>query len=187
MSSLFQIVYSSTATRDLSGAELLELLKRSVARNRLAGVTGLLLYNGGRFMQVLEGEEADVIRLFAKISHDPCHRHVVPLLHGSIGQRCFSDSTMAFPDLDSPELRNLPGYSEFLNTPLDGEFLAKDVPECQKLLLHFKRNIHENLQGENGLCPQGCLATRLCTLSVTHLLSEFASQRQNFETLLASP
>ena len=48
---------------------------------------------------------------------------------------------MAFRDLNSPELRGLPGYSEFLNTSLNGELLAKDLPTCKRLLLLFKRNI----------------------------------------------
>lgn len=48
---------------------------------------------------------------------------------------------MAFHDLKTNELRDLPGYSEFLNTPLNAALPAKDIPKCQRLLLYFKRNI----------------------------------------------
>jgi hypothetical protein len=140
MGALFQIVYTSAATRELNLAELLGLLKGSVERNSRLGITGLLLYKNCCFLQALEGEEETVVRLFAKISHDPRHHHVIPLIHEPIQQRSFPDSAMAFPDLDSPELRNLPGYSEFLNTPLNGELLAMDIPKCQRLLLLFKQN-----------------------------------------------
>ncbi len=141
MSSLFQIVYTSTAAESFGRAELMDLLKGSVQRNTQAGITGLLLYKDGTFMQALEGEEAAVNTLFAKICHDPRHHHIIPLIQEPIQQRYFPNSAMAFRDLESPQLRTLPGYSEFLNTPLNGELYAKDIPKCQRLLLLFKRNI----------------------------------------------
>jgi hypothetical protein len=141
MESLYRIVYTSTATEPLGRAELMELLKGSVRRNTRAGITGLLLYQGGAFMQALEGEKAALVELFEKISHDPRHHHIIRLIQGPIKERYFPNSAMAFRDLDSPELRRLPGYSEFLNTPLNGELLAKDIPTCKRLLLLFKQNI----------------------------------------------
>ena len=141
MASLFQIVYASTASESFDRAALMELLKQSVRRNTQAGITGLLLYKDGCFMQALEGEEPAVKALFAKICRDPRHRRIIPLIHEPIKRRNFPDSAMAFRDLDSGEFRKLPGYSEFMNTPLDGELYAEDIPKCQKLLLLFKRNM----------------------------------------------
>ncbi len=119
----------------------MELLKGSVRRNTRAGITGLLLYQSGAFIQALEGEKATLTELFEKISHDPRHHHLIRLIQGPIAERIFPNSAMAFRDLASPELRRLPGYSEFLNTPLNGEFLAKNIPACKRLLLLFKQNI----------------------------------------------
>lgn len=141
MSSLFQLVYVSTATRLLTKEELRDLLKASTRRNARRGITGLLLYKDGNFMQVLEGEEQEVRRLFEKISQDSRHHGVITLLQGPISERYFPNSFMAFRDLDSPESKALPGYSEFLNTPLDGELLSRDLPRCQRLLLLFKKNL----------------------------------------------
>jgi Sensors of blue-light using FAD len=141
MESLYQIVYTSVATAPFGRTELMELLKGSVRRNTRAGITGLLLYQSGAFIQALEGEKAALTDLFEKISHDPRHHHLIRLIQGPIEERTFPDSAMAFRDLDAPELRRLPGYSEFLNTPLNGELLAKDIPACKRLLLLFKKNI----------------------------------------------
>ena len=141
MGSLFQIVYTSTAADSLSRADLMELLQGSVRRNARAGITGLLLYHDGIFMQVLEGEEPAVISLFSKISRDPRHHHVIPVIHEPVEQRHFPNSAMAFRDLGTAELRQLPGYSEFLNTPLNGDLLARDIPKCKRLLLLFKENM----------------------------------------------
>ncbi len=138
---LFQVVYISTAAEMFTRAKLTELLKSSVQRNTETGITGMLLYKDGTFMQVLEGDQAAVTALYAKISRDPRHHHVIPLLKESIPERQFPDSAMAFRDLAAAELRNLPGYSEFLNTPLNGDLFKKDLSKCQKLLLLFKRNI----------------------------------------------
>ncbi len=141
MGELYQFVYTSTATGPLSRAELVELLKGSVRRNTRAGITGLLLFQSGTFMQALEGEKAVLVDLFEKISRDPRHHNIIRLIQGPIQERNFPDSAMAFRDLDTPEPRKLAGYSEFLNTPLNGDLLAKDIPACKRLLLIFKQNI----------------------------------------------
>jgi hypothetical protein len=141
METLFQIVYTSTATDLFDSAELKEMLKGSVQRNKRAGITGLLLFKDGCFMQVLEGEKPVVQTLFAKISRDPRHHKIIPLIQEPIEQRHFPESAMAFPNLDATKFRELPGYSEFLNTPLNGDLLAKDIPKCLQLLLCFKKNI----------------------------------------------
>jgi hypothetical protein len=140
MASLFQVVYVSTASEPFGRAELMELLRQSVRRNTAAGITGLLLYKDGCFMQALEGEAAAVVSLFSKISRDPRHHHVIPLIHEPIEQRHFPNSAMAFRDLNSAELQDLAGYSEFLNTPLNGELYAKDIPKSKRLLLLFKQD-----------------------------------------------
>jgi lipopolysaccharide biosynthesis regulator YciM len=141
MANLYQLVYTSTATEPFSKAGLVELLTGSVRRNTRAGITGLLLYQSGTFIQALEGEKQALTDLFEKISRDPRHHHVIRLIQGPIKERNFPDSAMSFRDLNSPELRKLPGYSEFLNTPLNGDALAKDIPACQRLLLFFKQNV----------------------------------------------
>ena len=137
---LFQIIYMSNASEPFGRAALLELLQQSVERNRQADVSGLLLYKDGCFMQVLEGEEPEVVSLFSKISRDPRHHHVIPLIHEPIEQRDFPNSAMAFQDLAAVELRDLPGYSEFLNTPLNGDLYARDIPKSKRLLLLFKQD-----------------------------------------------
>src|ERR1019366_9211818 len=58
MSKLFRLAYVSTASKLFSSAELWEMLKESNARNKEAGVTGMLLYKDGQFMPVLEGTAA---------------------------------------------------------------------------------------------------------------------------------
>ena len=141
MAKLFQIVYTSTASAPLSHDDLRDLLKGSHERNKRAGITGLLLYKDHQFMQVIEGEEAATIALYSKINRDPRHHHVITLLHEHIQERQFPESLMAYRDLNHASSKEIPGYSEFLNTPLNGELFKNDIPKCQRLLLLFKKNI----------------------------------------------
>jgi hypothetical protein len=141
MANLYQLVYTSTATKTFNKAELVDLLKGSVRRNTRFGITGLLLYHSGTFIQALEGDKEALTDLFEKISRDPRHHHLIRLIQGPIQERNWPDSAMSFRDLNSPELRKLPGFSEFLNTPMNGDLLAKNIPACERLLLFFKKNL----------------------------------------------
>lgn len=57
---LHQLVYVSSAVSPFSATELVDLLRRSRTNNACLDLTGLLLYQAGNFMQVLEREEANV-------------------------------------------------------------------------------------------------------------------------------
>ncbi|MBK9207916.1 MAG: BLUF domain-containing protein [Anaerolineales bacterium] len=63
---MISIIYVSTSVRLLSDDELMDILKVSRENNSVSDVTGLLLYKGGNFMQVLEGPEDVVNALYEK-------------------------------------------------------------------------------------------------------------------------
>jgi hypothetical protein len=140
MASLFQVVYTSTAAELFKRAQLLELVKSSVQRNKRTGITGLLLYYDGTFMQTLEGEKAAVMALFSKIERDPRHYQVIPLIYGPIKRRDYASSAMAFRDLNASKLPKVPGYSDFLNTPPNEEWLTPDIAKSQQLMPGFRAN-----------------------------------------------
>jgi hypothetical protein len=120
---------------------LSDLLKKSPARNAAAGITGLLLYKDGQFMQVLEGPEAAVKQTFDQISRRPEHHGIMVLIEEHTTERQFTDWSMAFQNLDLPQGQDMPGYNEFLNTPLTEAEFASNPSRCKKLLLLFKKNI----------------------------------------------
>lgn len=68
---VYQVLYHSQALFPFSDAELQALLDESRAFNAAHGITGLLLYSAGRFVQVLEGDHATVRALYARIQQDP--------------------------------------------------------------------------------------------------------------------
>ena len=141
MSQLFRIAYVSTAAKLFSSAELREMLKESNVRNKAAGVTGMLLYKDGQFMQVLEGTAEAVTETFSRISKDRRHHGIMVLAQGAVQERRFPEWSMAFRDLNLPDHQDVPGYSEFLNTPLTGKEFADDPSRCERLLLAFKKTV----------------------------------------------
>jgi hypothetical protein len=96
---MYQIVYASTATQEFPAADLKKLLVRARMRNKEAGVTGMLVFHDGTFLQALEGEKRAVIDVFSRIEKDPRHRDI-SVLHRGPGpaQRAFGDWAMGFAD-----------------------------------------------------------------------------------------
>jgi len=123
-----------------SQAELLALLGKSRANNEKLGITGIMLYRDGNFIQLLEGEAGDVRALYQKIKRDRRHGGVIVLLEGSVAERDFPDWSMAFRDLSLAENNSLPGFNQFINLPLNTDVFKHNSSQVRTLLNVFKRN-----------------------------------------------
>ncbi len=89
---MFQLVYISSAVGSPVTGEVLDVSRRNNARD---GITGLLYFDGRRFLQALEGDRLAVERAYARITADPRHRAPVVLSRGDVAQRAFGEWTMA--------------------------------------------------------------------------------------------
>ena len=114
---LRSLIYVSSANRLLSTEELWSLLEVSRRNNLRAGVTGMLLYKGGNFMQVIEGEAAQVDALHARILRDKRHHGVFTLLDRTLEGREFPVWSMGFQNFSDPASLPLPGWNRFLASP----------------------------------------------------------------------
>lgn len=132
------IVYVSAAAEPFSKPALLDLLNKAREKNQRLGVTGLLLYKDGDFIQLLEGEHDTVKALFRTISLDPRHTGTIVLVEGETDKRLFDHWSMGFRDLADPEVQKTPGFSQFMNRPLSAESFADDPNGCLELLALFK-------------------------------------------------
>jgi hypothetical protein len=118
-----QFVYISTATADLSQADIDNILEASAKNNPGRKITGFLVFNGRNFLQLVEGPEASLLALMADINRDQRHSGVVRLEDNSIVDRACENWTMkrlmlsdnvdareasleqALPDALSPQVR----------------------------------------------------------------------------------
>lgn len=134
---VFSLLYLSQSTIPFSKQDLRELLTKSRENNSQLGITGMLLFKGGNFLQVLEGRQETVMSLYERISRDSRHSQITTLFQGTSSQRDFPDWSMGFHDLDAPDSSRIPGFSHFLHTSLStAEFV--DAGRAKRLLLLFK-------------------------------------------------
>lgn len=138
---LIHLVYVSSATQPFSSAQLVALLDKARRNNAPVGVTGLLLYRDGNFMQVLEGEPDAVAKIHARIALDPRHQGLITLIRRPIAERTFSEWSMAFRDLNDAETKALPGYSDFLNDDWLAAPWQKNPDRALKLLHGFRQGM----------------------------------------------
>jgi hypothetical protein len=90
-SDLVSLLYRSRATMEFDHALLENLVSGARERNHERDVTGALYFEGGRFMQWLEGPAPTVSRLFGKIGEDRRHTDVEVLSFGHTTRRVFAD------------------------------------------------------------------------------------------------
>lgn len=88
-----QYLYISTAC-GLDDDAVAAILDACEHNNKQRNVTGLLLYNGRNFMQLLEGEAADLFHVMRKIGGDTRHTGVSRLADIAIEERVCPDWLM---------------------------------------------------------------------------------------------
>ena len=98
--SINQLIYFSQATRKLSLADLSAIQETAKTNNGPLNVTGSLFYNGGWFLQVLEGPEAALAKLYKKIELDPRHKNSRVIYNEPANFRTFPRWNMNMTNLD---------------------------------------------------------------------------------------
>ena len=134
---MYHLIYTSSEKRLFSPPDLKKLLASARMRNREVGVTGILIYHDGVFLQALEGDEAEVLAIFSRIGKDERHTGIT-MLHrnATLGKRrLFGDWSMAFADpLGAAQV--LKGFIDLkrgLNlAELDGKTAIEILEACSK-------------------------------------------------------
>ena len=91
---LVRLMYASRAVPTVNQDELIAILRKSKANNPAIGVTGVLCFSEGIFLQALEGGRSAVNQLYNRIVGDPRHSHVELLCYEEIGERRFAGWSM---------------------------------------------------------------------------------------------
>jgi hypothetical protein len=151
---LRQVLYGSSAVRPMTQAEIDVILEQARRRNTETGITGILFYLDGNFLQLLEGEEPALSETFSRIRLDTRHRNLIKMLDGPIEQRSFAASPMAFRSIYDNELEENPD----LFVQSNGRWSLREgagVGEQLKILIetflmvNYTRS-HDRLEGRNS-------------------------------------
>lgn len=97
---LYEVLYVSTLAPEQSLSVVAEVAGRARQTNAELGVTGLLIFDGQRFCQQLEGPQKAVLKLIERIRNDPRHVNVEVLHHGPLAGRRFQQFTLAFSTVE---------------------------------------------------------------------------------------
>jgi hypothetical protein len=122
--SLTQLIYVSTATRELDAEEIRRILDSSVRHNAPNDISGMLLYSHGSFMQVLEGEDSAVDEAMSRIAIDPRHHGISVLSRSNIPAREFSKWAMGFRGIKTEDAASWPGYAPFFEYGFNAKMIG---------------------------------------------------------------
>ncbi|MDD0810420.1 BLUF domain-containing protein [Curvibacter sp. RS43] len=108
---LVRLLYASRAT-DTSPDAIDAILAQSRQHNPGSGITGILCYGGGIFLQAIEGGRSAVNELYGHIQRDKRHQQVELMDYEEISERRFGGWTMGQVNLSKLNTSILLKYSE---------------------------------------------------------------------------
>jgi hypothetical protein len=109
---LVRLIYASRAAQAVNHESLVALMKQARAYNASAGITGVLIFSDGVFLQLLEGGRNAVSALYNKITRDARHHDVVLLSYDEVAERRFAGWAMGQANLSRLNPGILLKYSE---------------------------------------------------------------------------
>jgi hypothetical protein len=108
---LVRLLYASRAI-DTSPDAIEMILAQSRQHNPECGITGILCYGGGIFLQAIEGGRMPVSELYGHIQKDSRHKDVVLLHYEEISERRFGGWTMGQVNMSRINASILLKYAE---------------------------------------------------------------------------
>lgn len=101
--SLHAFLYCSTLAAQQPISVVGDIVKAAREKNARLGLTGVLIFDGQRFCQYLEGNAAAISDMLQNICLDPRHTDVIVQFHGpQEGPRHFQDWAIAYAELEEP-------------------------------------------------------------------------------------
>ncbi|MCV6587940.1 MAG: BLUF domain-containing protein [Marinobacterium sp.] len=126
---LYYLVYVSRQRSPMEPDTLREIMETAVAFNQQKGITGMLVFRDGSFLQVLEGPRQAVTSLYERICLDSRHQNIELLIGERASRRFFAEWSMGFCELARPEDKALCAYTTFI----EEGFYARLKPEAASI------------------------------------------------------
>ena len=101
------LVYVSQKSERLSGHSLSALVAGAAQFNATVGVTGILLFDGQRFLQYLEGPQEGIEAAFSRVRDAKSHGELMVLANGIVGSRFFPSWSMTLIGADRSRLGHI--------------------------------------------------------------------------------
>ena len=135
--SINQLIYISQAVRKMSAEDLRAIHATARTNNEKIDVTGSLFYNGGWFLQVLEGPAATLSKLYHIIEADPRHKNSRILYNEPATFRTFSRWNMNMTNLEDRQADKYEELAEVIDAARGNRKIGAASPAVT-LLRMFK-------------------------------------------------
>lgn len=122
---LFELLYVSNLAPGHTASVVAPSLKVARERNQCQDVTGLLVFNGERFCQQLEGPRDQVLDIMRSIEQDERHCNIVMLLQRELPERRFADFRLGYATVSESD-------------PLDG-LEGRSADDCMRCFLQLEK------------------------------------------------
>ena len=99
-STLYEVLYVSQLAPGQPPGVVAEIAAPARLANAALDITGLLIFDGSRFCQQLEGPKKAVLKLIERIRNDPRHVNVEIVHNGPLAGRRFQQFSLAFSTLE---------------------------------------------------------------------------------------
>ncbi|WP_029591768.1 diguanylate phosphodiesterase [Franconibacter pulveris] len=196
---LTTIIYRSHICDDVPVKTLEEMVATANLKNGEAGVTGILLFNGTHFFQLLEGPEEGVLPIYNHICEDDRHYNVVELMRDYAPSRRFGKAGMELFDLREYD------SDEVLQTVLDKGTSKYQLTYDDRALQFFrtfveareKENYFEIPPGDswdfisdgNAVKPENLVIDNAadCSFAFQPIIDPLAQEVVSLEALIRTP
>ena len=101
---LYEAIYVSTLAPGRPVSSVGNIAGKARVSNPIRGITGLLIFDGMRFCQQLEGMEQQVLALLEKVRHDPRHTNVQIVHHDELASRRFNNFSLGYTTVEDPQV-----------------------------------------------------------------------------------
>lgn len=135
-----QLIYVSDLVNQDEG-QIASIVESAVRHNREDGITGMLLYSGGNFLQVLEGEKSRVRGTYDRIAMDPRHRNLTLLTEEEVPERHFANWSMGYRQLGAEEVAKMPAYAPYFQFGFRSASLQAKPGAARELLELFSQGM----------------------------------------------
>lgn len=130
---LIAYVSESVVPKDKIDGLIADIVQVARRENPKRGITGVLFYVQGKFLQVIEGEELSLRGLMKNIGEDPRHKNVEYLVDSKTEGRGFSDWNMDSFHLDAGQT-----FDAEILKKLTRAFETSLLPKSDTLVFYYK-------------------------------------------------
>lgn len=137
---MIRLLYSSKSKSDITGQNIADILATSQKNNQLEDITGILVYGGNLFMQVLEGPELAVLKLYVKICEDERNSLNKIIYISYTDRRMFGDWSMGTIECDPIDYQKIYDLNSRASETVEPDHYRDTMRDFLRRLNSAKRN-----------------------------------------------